>query len=156
MSPVIFQTAEDYQGPLLRLLTTLEGGQGRSSDIIRLFGEMYKENIPDWHHERLTTGDIRWKNYVYWARHHLIERGFMDSPAYVHLAHHRGGASVAGGAPGCHPAGAHNAQRAGPPGAPPSFGSAGRHPGTTPGHQSRDAPRPVPRHLGRTLRPPAG
>jgi hypothetical protein len=82
MSPVIFQTAEDYYVPLLRLLATLEGGQGRAGDIVRLFGEMYRENIPDWHYEHTKDGETRWQTYVHWSRYSLVKQGFMDSPAH--------------------------------------------------------------------------
>lgn len=81
-NPVVFQTPDDYHVPLLRLLAELPGGQGRAGDIVRLFGEKYRESIPDWHYDHTESGYVRWEHYVRWARQELVRRGLVDAPAY--------------------------------------------------------------------------
>lgn len=81
MSTSVFQTQHDYEVPLLRLLTTIEGGQGRASEVIRLFDERYEDNIPADHYELLSGGVPRWNNYTQWSRYQLVQRGLMDAPA---------------------------------------------------------------------------
>jgi len=81
MSTSVFQTNTDYQVPLLRLLNTLEGSQGRTSEVLRLFAERYKDNIPADHHEALSDGTLRWEKHVQWARYKLVQRSLMDAPA---------------------------------------------------------------------------
>ena len=81
MTTSVFQANADYQVPLLRLLSTLEGGQGRTGKALDLFGEHYKDNIPADHHEALSDGMPRWEKNVQWARYGLVQRGLMDAPA---------------------------------------------------------------------------
>ena len=82
MSTSVFQANADYHVPLLRLLTTLESDQGRTSEVVRLFGERYQDNIPADHYELLSDGMSRWEKNVQWARYQLAQRGLMDAPAY--------------------------------------------------------------------------
>lgn len=77
----VFQTSNDYYVPLLRLLAELPGGQGAVREVVRLFGERYRESIPEWHYEHTRDGQIRYEQNIHWARLELVHRGFMDSPA---------------------------------------------------------------------------
>ena len=82
MSVSVFSTpVADYDVPLLRLLSALEGGQGQAGEVTRLFGEHYKDNIPADHHELLSRGQCKWWDYVRSARNHLKDRGLLDAPA---------------------------------------------------------------------------
>jgi len=81
MSALVFQTRADYFVPLLRLLSTLEGGQGWAGEVTRLLGERYKDNIPDQHYELRSSGKPNWHGHVRRARRELIDRGLMDSLA---------------------------------------------------------------------------
>jgi len=81
VSTSVFQTRADYEVPLLRLLSTLEEGRGQAREVIRLFGERHKDNIPADHYELLANGVPRWTNFVSLARQHLVDRGLMDAPA---------------------------------------------------------------------------
>jgi len=82
MPTSVLEVQDDYHVPLLRLLSTLEGGQGQAREVLRLFGERYKDNIPDDHYELLSSGRPRWQNYVRWARQSLKDQGLMDAPAH--------------------------------------------------------------------------
>lgn len=78
----VLHTSTDYDVPLLRLLAELPGGQGIAQEVIRIFIERYRESIPEWHYEHTQSGQIRYEKNIHWARMELVERGFVDSPAY--------------------------------------------------------------------------
>jgi len=82
MSASVFEMQSDYEVPLLRLLPTLEGGQGQASEVIRLFAEHYEDNIHADQRELLSRGIPRWHVNVQRARYGLVQCGLMDAPAH--------------------------------------------------------------------------
>ena len=81
MSTPVFQTRADYSVPLLRLLSTLEGGQGRAGEVTRLFGERYSDDIPADHRNIRSNGRPGWADRLrQWVMRGLKEQGLMDSP----------------------------------------------------------------------------
>jgi len=81
MTTSVFQVEADYYVPLLRLLSTIEEGQERRREVIRLFGERYEDNIPAHHYELRSDGLPKWSDNVGWARQRLVDLGLMDAPA---------------------------------------------------------------------------
>ena len=81
MSTSVFQTRADYPVPLLRLLSTLEGGQGQADEVIRLFGERYGDDVPAQRYKIRSNGKPGWTHRVRWAWRDLKNRGLMDAPA---------------------------------------------------------------------------
>ena len=81
MSTSMFQTFRDYEVPLLRLLSTFEGGQGQVGEVRNDFAERYEHNIPGDHYDLLKDGRARWYKFVRLARRQLIDCGFVDAPA---------------------------------------------------------------------------
>jgi len=81
MPASVFEVQSDYEVPLLRLLSTLEGGQGQASEVIRLFAERYEDNIHADQRELLSRGMPRWQENVRRARYGLVQCGLMDAPA---------------------------------------------------------------------------
>ena len=77
-----FTSQTDYTVPLLRLLSELPDGQGRASEVRRLFGEEYGHLIPTQDHGVRRRGEIIWENNVAWSRNHLKGHGLLDAPAY--------------------------------------------------------------------------
>jgi len=75
-----FATQADYQVPLLCLLVKLPGGQGRASEVCRLFGQEYGPLIPAQDRDLRRTGIPIWEHNVRWVRQTLKEYGFLDAP----------------------------------------------------------------------------
>ena len=68
-----------YEIALLRLLSELPGGGGRTRDIYPRFEEKHKEQIPREHYEGIGAGNQpKWHNTLQWGRQYLVERGFVD------------------------------------------------------------------------------
>jgi hypothetical protein len=78
----MIKTNADYEFALLHLLESLPRHEGRTQDVINLFGERYHDQIPRKHFSRDATGHIRWDWRVRWTRQALVERGLMDSPRH--------------------------------------------------------------------------
>ena len=75
----LFQTQQDYTVPLLRLLSELPGGQGRTAEVIRLFGSRHDHRIPDQHRRMRDKYNTMWQYYVHWSRQHLVWSGLVES-----------------------------------------------------------------------------
>jgi hypothetical protein len=80
MKPTSLQTATDYRPALLWLMGELE--QARTSDAIAEFEQRLGDLIPPGHRELNESGNIKWDNYVRWARQALVSVGLMDSKGW--------------------------------------------------------------------------
>jgi hypothetical protein len=90
---------EDYVLPILYVLEQL-GGSGETGDVVDRVGEFMADCLTERDRQPLESGEIRWQNYVRWARKDMKEEGLLkeDSPyglweisrkGEAHLREHR-------------------------------------------------------------------
>jgi len=79
---LILERQADYLVPLLRLLSGLPGGQGRASEVLRLFESKYRNLIPEEHYEPFDEYQLMWQRHLHWSRFHLKNYGLLDAPGY--------------------------------------------------------------------------
>jgi restriction endonuclease Mrr len=72
----------DFLVPLMKILDSLPNWAGQSGDILRIFGETYREQIDPDLYKKNPSGRIRWEINVYWIREKLKSLGFLDAPQY--------------------------------------------------------------------------
>ncbi len=65
---------EAFRVPLLETLLEI-GGKGPAPHVIDVVGKKVALKLSD--HEKLNSGDIRWRNAVAWERAKLVEEGLM-------------------------------------------------------------------------------
>lgn len=77
----MFEIQPDYEVPLLRLMSRLPGGQGKTDDVCRLFEAEYGHRIPQEHYEGRKGQEAKWRLNVRWCRKSLVERGYFERSA---------------------------------------------------------------------------
>ncbi len=80
MQPPIIATQADYYVPLLRLLADMPGGKTTAEKAVQEFWERYSDRIVPEHHELLESNELKWSNFVRWARNKLKEIGYLEMP----------------------------------------------------------------------------
>src|SRR5512147_1664449 len=70
----------NYELALLKLMDGLTNRQGLVKNILKLFEQRYRTEIPPDHFSLNPSGYIRWEHHVQWARQRLINLGLMDAP----------------------------------------------------------------------------
>jgi hypothetical protein len=55
--------------------------QGRSKNVLELFGEHYHDEIPSAHHRKNSSGRVQWIVRTQWARQKALNLGLIESPA---------------------------------------------------------------------------
>jgi Mrr N-terminal domain len=69
---------EEYELPLLAILDS-HGGRAPTREVLDELGERLRDRLMPADHERLGSGDIRWRNRAQFVRLRLIEQGDMAS-----------------------------------------------------------------------------
>ena len=71
----------DYELPVLRALAAL-GGRAAASEVVDRVGELVDGELKELDHERLGSGEVRWRNRVPFVRLKLIQAGELvkESP----------------------------------------------------------------------------
>jgi hypothetical protein len=67
---------EEYEIPILQALDS-HGGRAPTSEVLDELGELLGDRLMPADHERLESGDIRWRNRGQFVRLRLIDRGDM-------------------------------------------------------------------------------
>lgn len=67
---------EEYEVPILAILAE-RGGRAPTREVIDALGDRLNGRLTPTDHDRLTSGDIRWRNRAQFVRLSLIERGEM-------------------------------------------------------------------------------
>jgi hypothetical protein len=67
---------EEYEVPILKILDA-HGGRAPTREVLDELGEMLADRLMPTDHEKLASGDIRWRNRGQFVRLHLIDRGDM-------------------------------------------------------------------------------
>lgn len=67
---------EALKKPILQALKDM-GGKGRVADVLERLELKMKERLTPVDLERLSTGQVRWKNTAQWARNDLVEEGLV-------------------------------------------------------------------------------
>ena len=70
----------EYELPILRYLVSHDG-RAPSREVTDAVGEELDDRLTPADRERLSSGDIRWKNRVAFVRLRLVERGDLDANA---------------------------------------------------------------------------
>jgi hypothetical protein len=70
----------EYELPILRYLQE-HGGRAPSREVVEGVGEVLADKLTSADHEKLKSGDIRWKNRVAFVRLRLVEKGELDGKA---------------------------------------------------------------------------
>ena len=70
----------DFFIPLMRILNGLPNRAGKSSDVITLFEQTYRNEIAPHQYTENNSGNIRWVHNVRWSREKLKLLGFIDAP----------------------------------------------------------------------------
>lgn len=68
----------EYEIPILRALQSM-GGRGPTSEVIALVEKEIDSRLTDVDREKLSAGDVRWKNRAQFVRLKLVENGEMAS-----------------------------------------------------------------------------
>jgi hypothetical protein len=68
----------EYEVPILRALVEM-GGRGPTSEVIALVEKELDSRLTDVDREKLSAGDVRWKNRAQFVRLKLVEKGEMAS-----------------------------------------------------------------------------
>ncbi len=81
------RTRTDQTAFLLPVLEILHecGGKAEAKRVIQQLEGKLKDQLKPVDHERLKSGQIRWKNTAQWARNELVTEGYLskDSPRGV-------------------------------------------------------------------------
>ncbi len=81
------RTRTDQTAFLLPVLEILRecGGKAEAKRVIQQLEDKMKDQLKPVDHERLRSGQIRWKNTAQWARNELVTEGYLskDSPRGV-------------------------------------------------------------------------
>jgi restriction system protein len=70
----------EIEVPLLQVLASLPGGQGRPQDIYPLLEKRFPNLTKEDLQERLDSGALKWNNRVQWVRQALLAKGDLASP----------------------------------------------------------------------------
>jgi predicted transcriptional regulator len=73
-----------FRAPLIQALQEA-GGRGRTSEVIDRVGEILGDELKNGDFEKVSGGDIRWRNTTAWVRFHLVKEGVMrdNSPTGI-------------------------------------------------------------------------
>lgn len=66
----------EYEAPILEILQD-KGGRAPTREVIDALGERLDGRLTDTDHQRLSSGDVRWRNRAQFVRLKLIEQGDM-------------------------------------------------------------------------------
>jgi hypothetical protein len=69
---------EEYWSPILRILVEA-GGAAPANDVIAALGDYIGDALKIGDHDRLTNGEIRWRNRARFARLRMKERGLLSN-----------------------------------------------------------------------------
>jgi len=80
--PKGFKTPEPaFYRPILQSLVEM-GGRARVPEVLNRVGEMMKEELNEFDHQLLRSGEPRWRKTAQWARYYMVQKGWLqgDSP----------------------------------------------------------------------------
>jgi len=77
----MLKSFDSYVIALLKLIDGLPRRQGRSRDILELFGERYDDEISPAHRRKNSSGRVVWIVRTQWSRQRALSFGLIDSPA---------------------------------------------------------------------------
>lgn len=69
---------QEYEVPILRALLELQG-RAAASEVIDRVGQLLKGRLTPADHEKLASGDVRWRNRAQFVRLSLIKKGHMKA-----------------------------------------------------------------------------
>jgi hypothetical protein len=73
-----------YEVPVLEIISE-HGGRAPAREVLDELGKRLRDRLTDVDHEKLVSGDVRWRNRAQFVRLRLVEQGDMvkDSPRGV-------------------------------------------------------------------------
>jgi negative regulator of replication initiation len=65
-----------FREPILRALYEL-GGSGQISEILEKVYVLIRDKLKEVDHQRLASGEIRWRNTAQWERYNMVNEGLI-------------------------------------------------------------------------------